>query len=208
MEQVWSLINENQLILGILLGWLFVRFWEELRKPNLKLQIGGDGFWPQNTNPKTKFVHVKVVNLKRNLLMGLFLSSPTANNARAWVSFHDYLTKTEIVKMNGRWTSKREPVDYATGKIDLAEVLIPPRETIPPEEESNISIALKDDGKSACFGFNNESYLHNWRHPDYELIDKRYIVKVKVSAEGKEWVKNFLLQNPGNSLKQFKISEL
>lgn len=146
MSQVWSLINENQLILGVLLGWLFVRFWEELRKPNLKLQIGGDGFWPQNTNPKTKFVHIKVINFKRNLLMGLFLSSPTANNARSWVSFHDYLTKTEIVKMNGRWTSKREPVDYTTGKIDLAEVLILPRETIPAGEETNISVALKDDG--------------------------------------------------------------
>lgn len=207
-ETIWKLLNDNQLFFGILLGWLFARLWEEVRKPNIKLEIGGDGFWPQNTTPKTKFVHIKIINQKRNLLRALFLSNPTANNARAWISFLDYLTHTEVFKMNGRWASKREPVDYTTGKVDLAEVLLPSRETIPSGEETNISIAIKDDGKSSCFGFNNESYIHNWRNPDYELIDKRYIVKVRISAEGKEWTKNFLLHNPGNSLKNFRLVEV
>jgi len=39
MQQVWKIVNDNQLLLGVLLGWLFARFWEELRKPNLELQV-------------------------------------------------------------------------------------------------------------------------------------------------------------------------
>lgn len=201
-------MNYFELILGVFLGGLLTRGWDEIRKPNLIIEVGEDGFWPNNTSADVKFIHVKVSNVKRNWMESVFFGNPTANNARAWVSFLDYPSKKELVKMNGRWTSKKEPVDYSTGKIDLAEVLIPPRETIPTGEESNISIALKDKGKSNFFGFNNESYLHNWRKPEYELDEKRYLVRVRISSEGKDWFEEFVLLNPGKNLSNFKLSDL
>lgn len=205
ITDIFSWINQNQLISGILIGWLFSRVWEEFRKPNLTLEVGDEAYWPQTSNAEIKFLHIRVKNTKRNILTALFFSNPTANNARAWVSFHDYISGKEVAKMNGRWVSKREPVDYITGKIDLPEALLPPRETIPAGEETNISIALKDKNKPSFFGFNNESYFHNWRNPELELSEKRYVIKVKISAEGKEWVKEYLLLNPGSSIKNFKL---
>ena len=199
-------MNYFELILGALLGGLLTRGWDEIRKPNLKIVVGEDGFWPNNSSPDVKFLHVKVNNVKRNWLDSIFFGNPTANNARAWVSFLDYPSKKELVKLNGRWTSKKEPVDYSTGKVDLAEVLVPPRETITPDEETNISVALKDKGKDNLFGFNNESYLHNWRKPEYELDEKRYVVRVRISSEGKSWFKEFVLLNPGKTLSNFKLS--
>lgn len=200
-------MNYLELILGAFLGGLLTRGWDEIRKPNLVIEVGEDGFWPNNTSADVKFLHVKIKNVKRSWLESLFFGNPTANNARAWVSFLDYPSRKELVKMNGRWTSKKEPVDYSTGKIDLAEVLIPPRETIPTDEETNISIALKDKGKNNFFGFNNESYVHNWRKPEYELDEKRYIVRVRISSEGKDFLNDFILLNPGKSLSNFKIEK-
>lgn len=134
------------------------------------------------------------------------MSNPTANNARAWISFLDYNSQAEILKINGRWTTKREPVNYQTNQVDLGEALIVPREVLTVGEEFPISIAVKEAGKDSFFGFNNESYLHNkWQNPDYELTEKTYIVNVKVSSEGKEWNKKFLILNSGRRLGMFKL---
>ncbi len=200
-------MNYFEIILGVFLGGLLTRGWDEIRKPNLKIEIGEDGFWPNNSSSDVKFLHIKVNNVKRNWLDSIFFGNLTANNARAWVSFLDYPSKKELVKMNGRWTSKKEPVDYSTGKINLAEVLIPPRETIPSGEETNISITLKDKGKNNFYGFNNESYSYNWRKPEYELDEKRYIVRIRISSEGKDWLTDFVLLNPGKPLSNFKLDK-
>lgn len=208
LDYLLGLINKYQIIIGFILGWPFARFWEEIRKPQIEMSIGHEALWPSDNSPQTKFLHIKVINKKRKLPTAMFLGHPTANNTRAWISFLDFNTKIELLKINGRWITKKEPVDYAAGKIDLAEALIPPRETIPADEESSLSVALKDVGKSQAFAFNNESYLYQWRKDEFKLEEKRYLVRVKVSAEGKEWIRDFILLNLGTSLKNFKISEI
>jgi len=45
---------------------LLTRDWDEVRKPNLVIEVGEDGFWPNNTSADVKFLHVKVSNFKRN----------------------------------------------------------------------------------------------------------------------------------------------
>lgn len=95
-------------------------------------------------------------------------------------------------------------VDYKGG-ISIAETIITSRETIPPGESSEISIAVKLDGEDNCYAFNNESYLHEWKNPNFELDQKRYIVKVKIAAEGKEWEKEFVLINLGKTIKNFRL---
>ena len=207
LSNAYKYINDNQLLAGAILGWFIARVGEEVRKPNIKIFIGDEAYLPVGTQPTHKFLHVKVINSKRNLLSSIFLGNPTANNARAWVSFHDYVTAAEIFKMNGRWTSKKEPVNYATNNVDLGEALITPREIIPPGEETSISIVVKEKGNQEIHGFNNESYLHNWKNPDYELDEKRYRVKIKISSEGKEWIEEFLLLNPAKSIKTLKLTK-
>lgn len=148
-----------------------------------------------------------VRNVNRNKLKSFFIDNYTANNARAWISFIDIQTKTELLKINGRWTSTKEPVNYTTGTVDIGSALLVSRETIPPGEESEISIALKQNGEKECFAFNNESYLHAWKKPDFKLEEKRYIVRVKISAEGRTWQKDFVLLNLGTTMKNFKLQK-
>lgn len=209
MNIVWqSLVSllTNQLFIGAALGWFLQRLTDIYSKPRLTFEIGSDPIFLPETSAQVKFLNVKIKNVKRNLLSNLLLGNHSASNARSWVSFADPVTKAELLKINGRWTTTKEPVDYKGG-INIGDALITSRETLPPGEESEIGIAIKEDGKNEAYGFNNESYLFSWKKPDFELSEKRYILKVKVAAEGKEWSEEFVLVNLGKTLRNFKLVE-
>ena len=56
--------------------------------------------------------------------------------------------------MEARWPRyDAEPIDYTTGALNVAAVLIPHRETIPPGRTVSINVAIKFEGKTACYGF-------------------------------------------------------
>ncbi|QQG43980.1 MAG: hypothetical protein HYW86_03905 [Candidatus Roizmanbacteria bacterium] len=192
------------LLFGAIIGWLLQRLTDILTAPNFKIDIGTSPiFQPPTAKDHYKFMNVSVINVKRGIL-SFFISSNTATNARVWLSFLDPETKAELLKINGRWTTTKEPVDYHGG-VNIGDALLVSRETIPPDESTEISIAIKKQGMDECYAFNNESYLYSWEKPDFQLDQKRYLLKVKIAAEGKEWVRNFILLNLGKSLKNFRL---
>ncbi len=193
------------LMIGAIGGWGLTRGMTYLSRPNIEMIVGGEAYLLQHTANEIKFLHVKVINKTRNLFMRFLFGNPTLNNARAWISFIDPVTKTEIFKINGRWTTTKEPINYDTNKVDFALAILPSREIIPAGEESEISIAIKSINESSTYAFNNESYLHKWKKSDFELIDNRYLIEVKVAADGNEWKKRFVLLNPGKSTANFKL---
>ena len=68
LQNFLKLITQSQLVLlllGVFVGWLLARIGEEVRRPNLKMSIGDNGFWPNDSTPQVKFIHIKVVNLIR-----------------------------------------------------------------------------------------------------------------------------------------------
>lgn len=205
-------IDGRGLLLGGIVGWLFslltIALLEYFRRCNFSFDVGEEALLKNSQNNEFKFLHIRVSNVMRPFWQAWFLGNLTANNARIWVSFYDYESKNVILKINGRWTSKKEPVNYETNKIDISEALLVPRETIPPGETVNVSVAIKKQDRQPFFGFNNESYLENWLKKDYELADKKYIVDIKLSAEGKTYGCQFLLQNPSNRLNNFKLTHL
>ena len=140
-----------------------------------------------------------------NFLKKFFFGNPSLNNTRAWVIFKDFTANVEILKLNGRWASTKEPVDYVSGQPLIAEILIPSRDNVPPGEENTISIAIKESDEDSFFGFNNDSYLHGWKYLDYELKEDKYWLEVRLLADGNEYMGKFLLLNPSSSLRNFKI---
>lgn len=192
------------ILFGAILGWLLQRLTDILTAPKFKIDIGTSPVFQNSTTKDSyKFINVKAKNVKRGIF-SFFISSNTATNSRVWLSFLDPVTNAELLKINGRWTTTKEPVDYHGG-VNIGDALIVSRETIPPDESTEISVAVKKQGTDECYAFNNESYLYSWQKPDFQLDQKRYIVQIKIAAEGKEWTKNLVLLNLGKSLKNFKL---
>lgn len=159
------------LFAGVLLGWLAQRLTDIFSGPKIEMEIGSEARLLPNTGSEVKFLNIKVKNIKRNFLHRLLINSNTANNARAWVSFHDPITKGELLKINGRWTSTKEPVDYHGG-VNIGDALVVSRETLPPNEETEISVAVKENQKKNVYAFNNESYLYSWKNQILNLKKK------------------------------------
>ena len=202
-----DVINRNQLWFGILFGWLFTRILEWFKNPLLIYEIGDDKDFVRN-NKTFKFLNLIVKNSKQSVVKKFLFGNSSLNNARVWIRFLDYESEAEMLQINGRWASTKEPVDYQSGQPLISEVLLPSRDTIPSGEEASISIAIKEKGESSFFPFNNESYIHNWKHTDYELGDRKYLLEIIILGDGNEYKKRFLLTNPSKSLKNFKIIKL
>lgn len=118
----------------------------------------------------------------------------------------DIETRAELLKINARWASTKEPVDYVNNRIDIGGALVLSRETIPLGEDAVISIAVKKQDKNPCFAFNNEGYLFAWKKPQFELSQQRYIVQLRIAAEGKEWKREFLMLNLDNNVANFRLA--
>lgn len=204
INSIQSFINNNQLWIGIVLGWLLTRVMEMLRKPRISFEPADDSEFSR-ANKKFKFINVIVKNKKQNWLEKFFLGNASLNNARVWLSFEEVTFDKEILKINGRWASTKEPIDYNSGQPLIPEILIPSRDTIPQGEEATVSVAIKEYGEDSFFAFNNESYLHSWKNPDYELKDNKYWLKILLLADGQKYVGKFLLSNPSKSLRNFKV---
>ncbi len=199
-----TFIDSNQLWIGIIVGWLITRFMEMLRRPRISFEPADDSEFSR-ANRKFKFINVIVRNAKQNWLEKFFFGNSSLNNARVWLVFEEFTSNKEVLKISGRWASTKEPVDYSSGQPLIPEILIPSRDTIPQGEEATVSVAIKESTEDSFFAFNNESYLHNWKSADYELKDNKYWLKIRLLADGEEYVGKFLLSNPSRSLKNFKV---
>jgi hypothetical protein len=199
-----TIVNMYQLWIGIVLGWVLTRIMEMFRKPRISFEPSNDSEFIRG-NKKFKFINVTVKNAKQNLIKKFFFGNSSLNNARARLVFKDFTANIEILKLDGRWASTKEPVDYVSGQPLIPEILIPSRDSVPPGEETTVSVAIKESGEDSFFAFNNDSYLHNWKNPDYELQDDKYCLEIHLLDDCNEYVGRFLFSNPSKILRNFKI---
>ncbi len=68
---------------------------------------------------------------------------------------------------------------------------------IPPGEYTTLSFVYREKRQSVCYGWNNESYLHGFKHPQWQLEKGRYIVKLVVKTGGREFTSEFMIFNDG-----------
>jgi len=216
-------INWPELFIGGLIGLLtalvVAAIYEWIRRPNLDFTIDTSSNEGERDikgkNFKWKFINVIVENKTRSWWLSWLRGNVAAENARAWVSFRDYDSSSELVKISARWSTTKQPINDF-GRPDWSLILVTSRESIPVGESASLAVAIKTDKSEYIFAFNNESYLYYpeynppydtlWSKPEFEIgSDKKYRVCVKVLAQGHEYHKEFILLNPRKSYKSIKI---
>lgn len=62
-------------------------------------------------------------------------------------------------------------------------VLFPEPVTIPAGNEELLDVIAQCRGEEAAYGWNNESYLNNWRTPRYMLPGGDYRVRITATTQ-------------------------
>ncbi|MEO0249407.1 MAG: hypothetical protein ABIN58_07665 [candidate division WOR-3 bacterium] len=100
--------------------------------------------------------------------------------------------------MRARWVETREPLIYRLQSGDkVGYQVVPFQDTvdIPSGESSIRGIAVRLRGEDNCYGWNDESFVHDWKHPLWKLEKGRYYARVRVRTGGREFVNSFLIVN-------------
>lgn len=163
---------------------------------------------------KFKSLNLEIYNRRYTGILSFLNRSIT--QARIILSFQDYPSKATIGGMEriiARWNSSKEPVTPDYHDVDIGLALTNPREVVVPGEKTTISIAIKKEGWTFCYPFNNESYIYqkrqpgDFKKPGWEIRDDKFYVEVYLeSAELQVLLGKFIVLNK-NSLEQFKISK-
>jgi len=194
-------VNWPDILIGAIIGWLSglasVVLIDYLKKPNISFEVGSEA---EDTVHKWRFIHIRVKNLKKSGVLGLFGTLP-AFSCKAIVRIDD---KSFV----GRWTSKEQPIGSIPDVINKA--LVHPREDIFPftgdYEAVEIAVGIKYDGEVEFYGFNNESYLHK----DLKDNSRKYKAGIydgslTISTMGKVYSNKFKIYNNTNNRKDFHL---
>ena len=168
-------------IIGGFVGAVIALFFEKLKNPKLEIianeEANQDHVY-QNVTPsgRYKFFRVMVVNKQLPKYISWLISRSSAQQLSAAIRFVQ-IDQT----MKGRWASTLElaqanPLDY----LKLAN--FPDPITIFPGESTFLDIFVKYENESEAYGWNNESYLHNWRTPYHKLTTGTHQIEITLSG--------------------------
>ena len=189
-------------VVALVLGIAIVLWIERQRRPHLSMSVGIPGTIDQADplkRPATTFLHVRIRNRTVPRLISWVYDGEPALSCASWVSFH-HLDGHQIFEkeMTARWTETPEP-ELQQFKVDEKVVVrvtnVQNTVDIPSGESTQIDVVSRIDGDDECYGWNNQSYLHNWRHPDWKLDKGRYIARVRVKFSGREFTEAFMIVN-------------
>lgn len=201
-------------LLLLVIGIILALWYDGLGQPRIYLELMPTNI---NTNNRYKgiarFPHVKVWNRPRRLP---FLRRVSARRCHGNVRFLT-LDGEEVHEkaMPIRWSGNPEPLKYEISPQDgsLKRVV----ETslfrasrfidIPPDSGEAIDIAVRVYSESSAYGWNHESYIHDWQHPEFHLPTGAYIARVTIRSEGQMLAqRNFYMFNP-ESFDDFDLHE-
>ena len=189
-------------LLAGIVGILIVLTIERQRRPQLRMWVGEPGKLSANDplgRPEVTWPHRQVHNIGMPRWISWVYDRDPALSCRAWITFH-HLDGHRVFdrEMDVRWSETPEPVVkiQETERGPVARLVnVQHTVDIPPGEYVNIDVVCRFKGEDHCYGWNNESYLYNWRHPRWKLEKGRYIVKVRIKTGGREFSDAFLLVN-------------
>ncbi len=191
-------LNLSATVVGIFVVLLM----ERQRRPHLAMKVGVPGRLADSDpakRPATTWLHVQIHNVRMPKWVSWIYDRDPAFSCKATVTFH-YLDGHRVFdrEMNARWNETPQP-KFEELKTDVGVVSFPVeiRDTIdiPPGDYANVAVATRRKGEFDCFGWNNESYLYGWQHPQWKLEKGRYIVRLKAKTGGREFVDAFLIEN-------------
>jgi hypothetical protein len=191
---------------------------EYLRNPALSLAI---------EDPPLDLPSPDGKNMRRNLRLTLsnkplpfgtrWMQRAAATQCRGEITFHHLNDGQEVFfhrAMAVRWVRSPEPIANQIisldGKVqfhilDFARAATESRMDVYPGEEEVLDVAVRFDGETDCYGWNNDSYLYNWRNPNWKLPRGRYLVKVVITSSGRKCSGVFRLVNDIDSRTDFRL---
>lgn len=191
---------------------------ESLRKPRLHFTIGQPGeIFPNDSLGRTpgRWLHVYVYNSPMPSWLAWAFNRSPALSCRGSIDFRDSRGQEMFDKpMPLRWANNPEPLllDPATGKphgIDWDKMRTGHLWDITPglvaERDYGVAdVVFRAASEQECYGWNNDSYLHDWRNPQWKLPQGRYFAKLVVRTGGQSFSETFLVSNDG-SYRDFRL---
>jgi hypothetical protein len=206
------------IIIGGLITILTAMWVEYIRRPSLRLAIEDPPIDRDGVGlGRCRNLRIRLIN--ESLPWGLrWIQRAAALQCRGEITFHhlddgqDFLGRGMPV----RWARSPEPIapqiyDLQQHQpqfyiVDFSRANVESRIDVYPGEEEILDVAVRFDGETDCYGWNNEAYGNNWRTPRWRLPRGRYLVKVVVTSSGQKCVDVFRLVNDTPQLTDFRLT--
>ncbi len=213
----------GDVLIELILAFLgaFIALWYEgRRRPRLVMEIHDRAI---SYHPKRRtqvcFLHLAVRNVPRTRYSVFghkvnlpFLEPDTAFACEGTIGF---LTsdgkRLHDRDLPIRWVGNPEPLKF---EIDPQGKLVMLREpslehislttNIPPDRTARLDVAVREDNDPNAYGWNHESYIHNWKHPDFVIPQGRYVIEVRIQSGSQQASGKFYLTN-GPTTEEFVV---
>lgn len=188
-----------KIALGAIIAILFSIWIEWYRKPKLRLEIPDPQDRPHP--PEFPFQHARFANLElvndppsHRLFRWLARNAATRCTGKA--SFH-HLDGQDIFgrSMQIRWASSPQPKFTHVPNANPIPVYYPIAIDVHPGHAEGLGIVAHFDDEDECYGWNNDSWIHGGRNPNWKLPPGRYLVKVTIVSDGEKTSGLFRLIN-------------
>ncbi len=203
--------------LGALLSILASIGIEYQRKPKLHFEIEDpptEGFYSSGSVKKARFVRVLLCNKAMPRLLKWLGRNP-ALQCSGHIQFYHIADGAPILSsaMPIRWAGAEEPFTLQTIEngepkqvFDVAKYHAASFRNCFPGTKEIIDVAVRFDNEDICYGWSNESYLKDWKNPDWKLSSGRYFVKVTVTCAGELDSGVFKLENSAG-MQNFRLTK-
>jgi len=191
----------TQIVLGTIISILITVKVAHLYRPSLRLSIEDpplDVLYEEGKAPAKKARHLRL-KLSNEVLpwyARFWTVRSAAQQCRGEITFHQ-LSGSPIGngdKMPVRWANSPQPVSMPIVNLknralefemlDIGRMTVESRIDVYPGENELLDVAVRFDDEPDCYGWNNESYFHNWRNPKWKFPRSVYLVKVVVTSSG------------------------
>ncbi len=178
-------------------GILLALWFDRMRMPAIEILVTEEAHSDntyQNSSSHSgqrwKFFRVAVVNQRMPFLL-TWLVRQTAENCRAMINISGVDNKTHL-SFKGRWASTPElPFLKDNAILRLFE---PDPVTILAGNQEFLDVITKYEKDKEAYGWNNESYVYDWKNPSHKLERGKYKITITVNTQnGVSSTKSFSL---------------
>jgi len=195
-------------LLSTAIGAFAAIWYEGLGHPRLFFSIAEVSDAPRPGRGRARFLYVAVQNIPRTLW---FISRRTAYACEGTIHFVDQAGNT-YKPMPIRWSGNPEPLksEISDGRVvtllDRGLMALSRTADIPPDKSKTIDVAMRLASSSSAYGWTDESYAHNWSHPEFALPQGTYTVHIEIATGDRVFQHTLVLENP-DSLDGFALHE-
>lgn len=200
--QSWLLSSLlGALIISPPFSFVFSYMWHRYQRPKLSMN-------QVEKSAKEPAIH-PVNHMALYHLTALNEGRTTAFDSEILLTFKDDAGK-ELFSLKGKWDRAPEPLGPLQPNFfsQVWPALIPFGEqtNVRPNLPEAFCIVVKDN-EDYCYAFGGESYLHNYKKPEWRLPLGDFILEVEIRSGNSRRLSRFMLKNKGNTTQDIEVTE-